>query len=146
MEGSKCKLPVFCLVVSTVARHCSGYCSNGQITVPTGNSLFKRADYCSNEQFTIPTGFLLFLPINRFSQELRNHSWTHWHTLKLLLNPCFQFVHQTLICQARVQLSCNISRVLLHHQGSSNGWIVCHKLSSWKSCRRAFIQILQVKR
>ena len=57
----------------TVAR----YCSNGQITVPTGNSLFKQADYCSNGQFTVPTGFLLLLAINRFSQVLRTHTLEH---------------------------------------------------------------------
>ena len=79
MQGSKCKLPVFCLLVSTVA----GHCSNGQNTVQTGKLLFQRADYCSkgqvtvptanhysNGQITVPTGILLFQRADSYSNSI----------------------------------------------------------------------------
>ena len=86
MQGSKCKLPVFYLLVSTVAGHCSNgqitvptgrllfqmasYCSNGQITVQTGKSLFQRANHCFNGHFTVPTGISLFQRADFYSNGI----------------------------------------------------------------------------
>ena len=62
---------LFCRVLSAsyqyfiFSEYCSEYCS-GELyptvagTVPTGKSLFKRANHCSNGQITVPTGKLLF--------------------------------------------------------------------------------------
>ena len=80
--------------ILSFSEYCSGalfkrakYCSNGQITVPTGRllfqrqvtvptgkSLFKWANHCSNGHFTVPTGRFLFQRDFAFQAYLRHSS------------------------------------------------------------------------
>jgi len=63
--------------ILSFSEYCSGTVTTGQINVAT---LLQRANHCSNGQISVPTsnslfptGFLLPLAINKLSQVFRNH-------------------------------------------------------------------------